>query len=97
MERDEKLDRAYCHFVNMFEFVFKLDWSYTKACMENPDAVIDPAGTFLNPMRDEDFSNWAARKALLEAYRDVVEVMNARGIYDEEPPGFGQPPPDTEK
>jgi len=64
--------------------------------LQNIDAYVAPGGTFLNPLQDDEDANWSARKSLLEAYRDVVEVMNARGIYDEEPPGFGQPPPDTE-
>jgi predicted AlkP superfamily pyrophosphatase or phosphodiesterase len=97
MERDEKLDRAYRRFVNVFEIVFKEDWEHSKGCLQNIDAYVAPGGTFLNPLQDDEDANWSARKSLLEAYRDVVEVMNARGIYDEEPPGFGQPPPDTEK
>jgi len=81
MERDEKLDQAYSRFVSYFELVFGDDWDHTKGCLQSPDVHIDPAGTFLNPLEDDEANNWGNRKALLEAYRDVVELMMARRIY----------------
>jgi hypothetical protein len=81
MERDEKLEKALSRFVDYFELVFDQDWDHTKACLQNPDTYIDPAGTFVNPLEDDEANNWGNRKALLEAYRDVVELMMARRIY----------------
>jgi hypothetical protein len=81
MERDEKLDQAYSRFVDYFELVFGDDWDHTKGCLRSPDTYIDPVGTFLNPLEDDEANNWGNRKALLEACRDVVELMMARRIY----------------
>jgi hypothetical protein len=97
MERDKELDLRISRFVAMFEMVFEEDWPHTKACMESPDVFIDPEGTFLCPLHDDESNNWGARKGLLETYRKLVEVMMARDIYGLEEPGFGEPPPDIEK
>jgi hypothetical protein len=81
MERDEKLDLAVSRFVDSFEHVFEQDWHYTKLCLQNPEGYIDPAGTFLNPLEFDEANNWDSRAMLLEAYRQLVELMMARRIY----------------
>ncbi len=90
MKRDEKLDKAMSRFVSMFEFVFgSTDWEYTKLCLKEPDSFVDPQGTFINPLVEDEGNNWSARSALLEAYRDVVEAMNTARVYQidqEQPP-----------
>ena len=76
----EELYRALALFVGRFEHVFESDWEYTKNCLKAPETFIDSDADFLTPAQFDEGNNWCSREALLESYRDLVEVMLREGV-----------------
>ena len=79
-----ELIRAADRFASMFELVFDSDWPTTQASIRNSDCLIDENGTFLQPLVDNESSNWANREALLSAYRRFLQRMTDCGIQREQ-------------
>jgi hypothetical protein len=73
---DKELQQALAEFVGAFEVVFRYDWPYTKIMFG--DEV--KGATFIEPGLDDETDDWGWRGALLEKYRRLVSVMQARGI-----------------
>lgn len=73
---DKAFEQAVAEFVGAFEVVFRYDWQYTKAMIG--DEV--EGATFVEPGLEDEIEDWGARGALLEKYRALVAVMQARGI-----------------
>jgi len=73
---DKEIETALAEFVGAFELVFRHDWSYTKVMIG--DEV--EGATFLEPRLDDETEDWAARGALLQKYRNLVALMQSRGI-----------------
>jgi hypothetical protein len=88
---DQDLHTALARFVGSFEHVFDHDWFHTKGCLATPDSFIDPQATFLAPAEFDEGNNWCSRAALLEAYRDLVEVMLRHGIQPDMDAGLTDP------
>ena len=56
--------------------VFRYDWADTRT-MSGDEAK---GATFIEPELSDEFDDWGARGALLEKYRRLASVMQARGI-----------------
>jgi len=80
-KRDEEFERAVAEFVGAFETVFHHDWEYAK------DMIGDEGEgcTFLEPGLADEVDDWGARGALLEKYRRLRAVMDARGLKSKLP------------
>ena len=74
---DEQLKQSFRDFIKLFELVFDHDWEHTIEMLkeENIDSYIDATGTFLKPKVDDEYSNWANRGSLLDAYKDVISKL----------------------
>ena len=67
-------------FVDRFELVFNFDWTTTQANLEDPRHFIDDGGTFVQPLVDDESSNWGNRGSLLAAYRELRSCMEKCGV-----------------
>ncbi len=77
------------NFIEAFRTVFDEDWYHTRTCLNDP--VMIPEGrTFLKPGLDnvgetnEELSNWSARAALLDAYRDLSDTLTRLGCHPDQ-------------
>jgi hypothetical protein len=83
-------EEAVADFEGAFKVVFRYDWQYTKAMIGDKAE----GATFIEPGLEDEIDNWGARGALLEKYRALVAVMQAKGIEPSFPfsleglPGF---------
>ncbi len=73
---DKELQEAIAEFVGAFEVVFRYDWPYTKTMF----GYHEDGATFIEPGLDDETEDWGARGALLEKYRRLVSLLQARGI-----------------
>ena len=75
---DKDLLHAAAEFVLRFESVFDNDWSHTKHMIQEREALIK--GTFANPGVEDEENDWSDRARVLEAYRHLKALLEARGI-----------------
>jgi hypothetical protein len=82
---NDTLEKQLSDFIFAFEGVFDNDWEFTQNNIspEHADLFIGKGGSFLNPLVSDEGNNWGNRGALLSAYRNLVETMKNRGIYQE--------------
>jgi hypothetical protein len=80
-EHDEELERALAEFVGAFETVFHHDWEYAKGMIGDEEEGC----TFLEPGLADEVDDWGARGALLDKYRRLRAVMDARGLKSKLP------------
>jgi hypothetical protein len=78
---DEEFERAVSEFVGAFETVFHHDWDYAKLMIGDEEEGC----TFLEHGLADEVDDWGARGALLEKYRRLRAVMEARGLKSELP------------
>ncbi len=75
-----ELHDALNFFVSMFELVFDTDWDTTQANLKDPEYLIAEGGTFIQPLVDDEGSNWGNRGSLLAAYRALLSCMDKCGV-----------------
>lgn len=75
---DKELSNAAAEFVHYFELVFDNDWEHTKSKVQEPEHYIK--GTFANRAVDDEENNWSSRARILEAYRHLKALLEARGL-----------------
>jgi hypothetical protein len=68
-------------FVGAFETVFHHDWEYSKGMIGDEEKGC----TFLEPGLADEVDDWASRGALLEKYRCLHAIMDARGLKSKLP------------
>jgi len=74
-----ELADAAAEFVRYFESVFDNDWDHTKSMIQEPGGrYID--GTFANPGVPDEENNWSNRARILEAYRRLKALLEAREL-----------------
>ena len=73
---DPELIQALRGFVGAFELLFHHDWDYAKTMIGDEEEGC----TFLKPGLDDETEDWGARGELLERYRSLRSLMDARGI-----------------
>lgn len=73
VELEPEFVELFTEFLERFENVFDADWDVTKSRLDSGfiSYFIHESGTFLDPQVDDEFSNWACRGSLLEAYRKL--------------------------
>jgi len=74
----QKFERLIKNFVATFHGVFDSDWEYTKDFL----IEIDPKGTFINSLIDDDGINWGNRSALLKDYGKLIDFMDEYKILN---------------
>ena len=79
------LDMAVAKFVGAMELVFEDDWAYSSCMIIEFQERISGSGSFLRPGPDAVRSNWGAREALLESYRQLLAVMKQSGLESRVP------------
>jgi hypothetical protein len=78
---DHEFQDALAEFVGAFETVFHHDWEYAKSMIG--DEV--EGCTFIEPGLADEVEDWGARGALLEKYRRLRSLMDAKGIQSKLP------------
>jgi hypothetical protein len=73
---DPELIEALRGFVGAFEVLFHHDWDYAKTMIGDEEE----GGTFLKPGLKDETEDWGARGELLEKYRTLKSLMDARGM-----------------
>jgi hypothetical protein len=73
---DPELIESLRSFVGAFEVLFHHDWNYAKSMIGDEEEGC----TFLKPGLDDETEDWGARGELLEKYRSLKSLMDARGI-----------------
>lgn len=63
-----------------FEMVFHHDWPYTQPMLWPVNEMIAEDGTFLEPRVENEGSDWTYRAILLDRYRKLRALMDARGL-----------------
>lgn len=79
-----ELENALVSFMRSFECVFDQDWGCSQGNMTCPH-MINPKGTFLNPMVEDEENNWANRAGLLDDYRRLSALMLEYGVDPHDP------------
>jgi hypothetical protein len=77
---DPELTKAVAEFTWAFEQVFHHDWPYARAMLLPANGMIAEDGTFLEPRVADEVDDWGYRAMLLERYRKLKALMDARGI-----------------
>jgi hypothetical protein len=77
---DPELTQALAEFIWAFEQVFHHDWTYAQAMLRPVNGMIAEDGTFLEPRVADEVDDWGYRALLLERYRKLKALMEARGI-----------------
>jgi hypothetical protein len=77
---DPELTKAVAEFTRAFEQVFHHDWPYTLAMLLPANGMIAEDGTFLEPRVADEVEDWGYRAMLLERYRKLKALTDARGI-----------------
>jgi len=77
---DRELLDALADFFWAFETVFHHDWDYAASMLVPFNAMIGEGGTFLEPRVADEGSDWGYRAMLLERYRKLRALMEARGL-----------------
>lgn len=85
---DPELTTALSEFTWAFEQVFHHDWAYARAMLLPANGMIAPDGTFLEPRVEDEVDDWGYRAMLLQRYRKLRALMEARGITPVR--GFGE-------
>ena len=67
-------------FASMFERVFDSDWPTTLTNIEETGHLFDRRTTFLRPLLPDEDNNWANHRALLGAYRHLLQCMQDCGM-----------------
>jgi hypothetical protein len=86
---DPELTKAVAEFMWAFEQVFHHDWGYAQAMLLPANGMIAENGTFLEPRVADEVDDWGYRAMLLERYRKLKALMEARGISPAQT--FGDP------
>lgn len=73
---DKELELALTEFVGAFEIVFRYDWDYSKTMIGDEEE----GHNFIEPGLEDETNDWGARGALLEKYRQLVEVMKEKQL-----------------
>ena len=77
---DPELTKAVAEFTWAFEQVFHHDWPYAQAMLLPANGMIAEDGTFLEPRVVDEVDDWGYRAMLLERYRKLKALMDARGV-----------------
>jgi hypothetical protein len=77
---DAELKKATAEFVWAFETVFHHDWRWSRSMLMPMNGKIAEDGTFVEPKVEDEEEDWGFRAILLEKYRKLRAVMDARGI-----------------
>jgi hypothetical protein len=77
---DPELTKAVAEFTWAFEQVFHHDWPYARVMLLPANGMIAEDGTFLEPGVADEVDDWGYRAMLLERYRALKALMDARGI-----------------
>jgi len=76
----KELNQRISNFMLNFHAVFDRDWDHSKFCLEDSKYYIEPHGTFINPLVQDEENNWASRASLLKSYRELVEYVTTNKI-----------------
>ena len=85
---DPELTKAVAEFTWAFEEVFH-DWPYARTMLLPANGMIADDGTFLEPRVADEVDDWGCRAMLLERYRTLKALLDARGIVPSRT--FGDP------
>jgi hypothetical protein len=86
---DRELQNALVELMWAFEMVFHHDWPYTRVMLVPFNAMIAEDGTFLEPRVANEVEDWCHRAMLLERYRKLRSLMDARGLLPVHRPASG--------
>ena len=78
---DSELQHAMAEFVGAFEVIFHHDGDYAKTMIGDEAEGY----TFLEPGLEDEVDDWGSRGALLEKYRKLRSLINAKGITPQYP------------
>lgn len=81
----DELERLVRELINSAILTFSWDWDHTRNLI-NDDLYISPDGDFLNPMVQDEYSNWSNRGTFLNAYRNLKAFTERYGIGDFDDP-----------
>ena len=77
---DRELRNALVEFMWALEMVLHHDWDYAQTMLLPINEMIGEGGTFLEPRMRDEASDWTHRAMLLERYRRLRALMDARGM-----------------
>ncbi|HQY87759.1 MAG TPA: hypothetical protein PK402_03820 [Tepidisphaeraceae bacterium] len=77
---DPELTKAVAEFTWAFEQVFHHDWQYARSMLHPMNGMISDEGTFIEPRVEDEEEDWGFRAILLEKYRTLRALLDARGI-----------------
>lgn len=80
MSDDPELQAAFLEFLHYFEVVFDADWWWSRQNMGEP--FISDAGTFINPLVQDEENDWGNRHSLLKRFRAVKALLEQRNDRD---------------
>jgi hypothetical protein len=85
---DPELAQSAGRFIEVFRHVFHYDWEHTRLALKAFRFYSDGIGTFITPglENDEESYNWQARGLLLDAFRELSELLRERGLHPDQRP-----------
>lgn len=82
VSREVELQMQILNFLDWFEVVFDRDWDHSESMLSDDSRkhFIAPGGTFLHPdlPRHLECNNWAHRGGLLDAYRELTNLIDEK-------------------